>query len=101
MIKYVLIFVFNKVFQCIESLHLTNTLALKPGRLSYLTERFKNKIRYYYHLLLLLLPLLIRAQACVLLQSVTAMFRQKDTSMTGNVRIAYEEFMTMCMLNKP
>ena len=40
-------------------------------------------------------------QASVLLKSVTDTFRAKDTQQQGMVNISYEEFMTMCMLNKP
>ena len=40
-------------------------------------------------------------QACVLLKSVTDQFRAKDAAQQGVININYEEFMTMCMLNKP
>lgn len=32
-------------------------------------------------------------QSCVLLKSLTDIFRQKDTQMRGSVQISYEEFM--------
>uniref|UniRef100_A0ACB8FRK9 Peflin or Penta-EF hand domain-containing protein 1 n=1 Tax=Sphaerodactylus townsendi TaxID=933632 RepID=A0ACB8FRK9_9SAUR len=34
-------------------------------------------------------------QICTLLQTMTEAFREKDTSMTGNARINYEDFLTM------
>nr|XP_056703083.1 peflin isoform X2 [Euleptes europaea] len=34
-------------------------------------------------------------QICTLLQSMTEAFREKDTGMTGNARINYEDFLTM------
>ncbi|XP_033013543.1 peflin isoform X1 [Lacerta agilis] len=34
-------------------------------------------------------------QICTLLQSLTEAFREKDTGMTGNVRLNYEDFLTM------
>ena len=40
-------------------------------------------------------------QACVLLKSVTDVFRKKDTSMSGVITISYEEFLTMVLCNKP
>ncbi|KAL3891663.1 hypothetical protein ACJMK2_003915 [Sinanodonta woodiana] len=40
-------------------------------------------------------------QACVMLKSLTDMFRQRDTSMQGQIRINYEDFMTMAVSNKP
>ncbi|KAK2159936.1 hypothetical protein LSH36_143g04042 [Paralvinella palmiformis] len=40
-------------------------------------------------------------QSCVLLKSLTDVFRQKDVQMTGQVQIGYEELLTMCMLHKP
>ena len=39
--------------------------------------------------------------ACVLLKSMTDTFRQKDAQGQGNIRINYEDFMTMALLNKP
>lgn len=32
-------------------------------------------------------------QVCTQLQSMTQAFREKDTNMTGNIRISYEEFL--------
>jgi len=32
-------------------------------------------------------------QSCVLLKSLTDIFRQKDTQMRGSIQISYEEFM--------
>ena len=40
-------------------------------------------------------------QACVMLKSITDGFRAKDAQMTGNIRVAYEEFLSMVILNKP
>ncbi|ESN89929.1 hypothetical protein HELRODRAFT_116724 [Helobdella robusta] len=40
-------------------------------------------------------------QVCVLIKSVTDMFRQRDSQMKGTIQVAYEDFMTMVMLNKP
>jgi len=40
-------------------------------------------------------------QASILLKSVTETFRTKDTGGQGQIRIAYEEFMSMVILNKP
>jgi len=34
-------------------------------------------------------------QLCVVLQTLTASFREKDTDMDGVIRIQYEEFLTM------
>ena len=39
-------------------------------------------------------------QACVMLKSITDTFRQKDTAQQGQIRIGYEEFMAMVILNK-
>ncbi len=39
-------------------------------------------------------------QACVTLKTVTDTFRQKDAKMEGTINVSYEEFMTMCILNK-
>jgi len=47
------------------------------------------------------LPLDSFIQSCVLLKSITDTFRQKDPQGQGRISIAYEEFMTMVMLNKP
>lgn len=33
-------------------------------------------------------------QVCTQLQSMTQAFREKDTSMTGNVRLSYEDFLS-------
>jgi peflin len=40
-------------------------------------------------------------QACVMLKSLTDAFRLRDTSMTGYVRMSYEEFMSLAVLYKP
>lgn len=40
-------------------------------------------------------------QVCVMVKSLTDMFRQRDTAMTGTIKITYEDFMQMCVLNKP
>ncbi len=40
-------------------------------------------------------------QASVMLKSITDTFRQKDVHGQGNIRIGYDEFMTMALLNKP
>ncbi|KAJ8321943.1 hypothetical protein KUTeg_000414 [Tegillarca granosa] len=40
-------------------------------------------------------------QACVMLKTLTDMFKARDTSMSGNIRLNYEEYMTMAVLNKP
>ncbi|XP_005111860.1 peflin [Aplysia californica] len=40
-------------------------------------------------------------QSCVMLKSLTDAFRQRDTAMTGSVRMGYEDFMTMAVLYKP
>lgn len=34
-------------------------------------------------------------QVCTLLQTMTEAFREKDSGMTGNARINYEDFLTM------
>jgi len=34
---------------------------------------------------------------CMQLQSLTDAFREKDTGMVGNVRLGYEDFLTMVM----
>lgn len=34
-------------------------------------------------------------QICMQLQSVTDAFREKDTGLVGNVRLSYEDFLTM------
>jgi len=39
-------------------------------------------------------------QVCVLIKNVTETFRQKDTQMQGTIRLSYEEFMFMSLLNK-
>lgn len=36
-------------------------------------------------------------QVCTQLQSMTQLFREKDTSMTGNVRLSYEDFLSGAM----
>ncbi len=33
-------------------------------------------------------------QVCTQLQSMTQAFREKDTAMTGNVRLSYEDFLS-------
>ncbi|BFZ21153.1 hypothetical protein BsWGS_24192 [Bradybaena similaris] len=40
-------------------------------------------------------------QACVMLKSLTDAFRQRDTTMSGYVRMSYEEFMSLAVLYKP
>ncbi|XP_013088705.1 peflin-like isoform X1 [Biomphalaria glabrata] len=40
-------------------------------------------------------------QSCVMLKSLTDAFRQRDTTMTGVVRMSYEDFMQLAVLNKP
>ena len=40
-------------------------------------------------------------QASVLLKSITDVFRQKDTNLSGTITLRYEDFMTMALLNKP
>lgn len=40
-------------------------------------------------------------QACVMLKSLTDMFKQRDQGMTGRVQLSYEDFMCMAVLNKP
>lgn len=36
-------------------------------------------------------------QVCTQLQTMTQQFREKDTSMTGNVRLSYEDFLSGAM----
>lgn len=33
-------------------------------------------------------------QVCTQLQSTTQFFRERDTSMTGNIRVSYEDFLS-------
>ena len=40
-------------------------------------------------------------QSCVMLKSLTDAFKQRDTAMQGNVRMGYEDFMTLSVLYKP
>lgn len=40
-------------------------------------------------------------QCCVMVKSLTDMFRQRDTNGSGTITINYEDFMTMAILNKP
>ncbi|CAG5120398.1 unnamed protein product [Candidula unifasciata] len=40
-------------------------------------------------------------QACVMLKSLTDAFRQRDTTMSGYVRLSYEDFMSLAVLYKP
>lgn len=40
-------------------------------------------------------------QASVMLKSLTDAFRQRDTSMTGSVRMGYEDFMSLAVAYKP
>jgi Ca2+-binding EF-hand superfamily protein len=40
-------------------------------------------------------------QSCVMLKSLTDAFRQRDTSLTGSVRMSYEDFMSLAILYKP
>lgn len=40
-------------------------------------------------------------QACVMLRSLTDSFRQRDTNLNGTITIAYEDFMSLVLLNKP
>lgn len=40
-------------------------------------------------------------QACVLLKQLTDAFRSRDTHQAGTIRIGYEDFMSMVVLNKP
>lgn len=36
---------------------------------------------------------------CLLVQSLTGQFKQKDTAMTGNAQISYDDFMCMAFAN--
>ena len=36
---------------------------------------------------------------CLLMQSLTGQFKQRDTSMKGSAQISYEDFMTMAVAN--
>ena len=36
---------------------------------------------------------------CLLVQSLTAQFKQKDTAMTGNAQISYDDFMCIAVAN--
>ncbi|EDV22565.1 uncharacterized protein TRIADDRAFT_28496 [Trichoplax adhaerens] len=40
-------------------------------------------------------------QVCVLLKQLTDAFRNRDTQQAGTIRIGYEDFMSMVVLNKP
>ena len=40
-------------------------------------------------------------QCCVMLRGLTEAFRGKDTNMNGVINVSYEDFMCMCMQNKP
>ncbi|GFO45732.1 peflin-like [Plakobranchus ocellatus] len=40
-------------------------------------------------------------QSAVMLKCLTDSFRQRDTAMTGNVRMSYEDFMSLAVLYKP
>jgi len=40
-------------------------------------------------------------QCCVMLRSLTDAFRQRDTNMNGVINVSYEDFMCMCLQNKP
>ncbi|CAG5116682.1 unnamed protein product [Candidula unifasciata] len=40
-------------------------------------------------------------QSSVMLKSLTDAFRQRDPSMTGSIRISYEDFMSLAVLYKP
>ncbi|RUS75002.1 hypothetical protein EGW08_017225 [Elysia chlorotica] len=40
-------------------------------------------------------------QASVMLKCLTDSFRQRDTAMTGSVKMAYEDFMSLAVLYKP
>lgn len=37
-------------------------------------------------------------QVCTQLQSMTQAFREKDTGMTGNVRLSYEDFLSSAVI---
>jgi uncharacterized membrane protein YcgQ (UPF0703/DUF1980 family) len=39
-------------------------------------------------------------QACVMMQSLTDAFRQKDVQQQGFINISYEEFLTMVLLSR-
>ena len=39
-------------------------------------------------------------QSCVMLKSLTDAFRMRDTAQTGNVRMGYEDFMSLAVMNK-
>ena len=36
---------------------------------------------------------------CLLMQALTNQFRQKDTAMTGNAQISYDDFMCLAIAN--
>ena len=40
-------------------------------------------------------------QVCAMIRTLTEAFRAKDTSMSGQITISYEDFMCMVLLNKP
>lgn len=40
-------------------------------------------------------------QSCVMLRSLTDAFRARDTNLDGMIQVAYEDFMTMAISNKP
>ena len=40
-------------------------------------------------------------QCCVMLRCLTDAFRQRDTNMNGVINVSYEDFMCMCLQNKP
>lgn len=40
-------------------------------------------------------------QSCVMLRSLTDAFRVRDTNLDGTIQVAYEDFMTMAISNKP
>ncbi|XP_065063597.1 peflin-like [Rhopilema esculentum] len=40
-------------------------------------------------------------QCCVMLRCLTDAFRQRDSNMNGVINVSYEDFMCMCIQNKP
>ncbi len=40
-------------------------------------------------------------QVCVMMRTLTDMFRHRDTNMSGSITVSYEDFMCMALSNKP
>ena len=40
-------------------------------------------------------------QSCVMLRSLTDVFRTRDSNLDGSITVSYEDFMTMAISNKP